>query len=143
MPGPQYLAPKPVSASRSARRFTLADANRALPLVRRIAQDVVRVHARVTQIHTDMQSAKGKELADGQANLDRSVEQLQGYVDELHEIGCDLKDYQTGLVDFIGSHHGRDVCLCWKLGEERIEYWHEMQSGFAGRQPISMLQEEA
>jgi hypothetical protein len=47
-----------------------------------------------------------------------------------------------GLVDFLGRHKGHDVCLCWKLGEDAIEFWHEIQTGFAGRQPISQLHEE-
>ena len=47
-----------------------------------------------------------------------------------------------GLVDFIGRHQGRDVYLCWKLGEAAIAYWHELQTGFAGRQPVSSLQED-
>ena len=46
-----------------------------------------------------------------------------------------------GLIDFTGRHKGRDVCLCWKLGEETVGYWHEMDAGFAGRQPIATLRE--
>ena len=63
-------------------------------------------------------------------------------MDELHEIGCELKDYQMGLIDFTGRHQGRDICLCWKLGESAIAYWHETDSGFAGRKPVSMLEEQ-
>ena len=53
----------------------------------------------------------------------------------------ELKDYQTGLIDFIGRHEGRDVYLCWKLGEEQITHWHELNAGFAGRQPVETLKE--
>ena len=66
---------------------------------------------------------------------------LHAYVDELTEVGCDLKDYRLGLVDFIGRHEGHDVCLCWKLGEDTISYWHEMNAGYTGRQPVSVLRE--
>ncbi len=66
---------------------------------------------------------------------------LEDFVDELSEIGCELKDYQTGLIDFVGRHEGRDVYLCWKLGEERITHWHEVDTGFAGRQSVSKLRE--
>ena len=61
---------------------------------------------------------------------------LEDFVDELAEIGCELKDYTLGLIDFIGRHQGRDVCLCWKLDEQRVEWWHEPEAGFAGRQPL-------
>ncbi len=84
-------------------------------------------------------SARQQQLV--QEELEREATRLQGYVDELHEIGCELKDFSIGLVDFIGSHEGRDVCLCWKLGEQKIGFWHELNAGFAGRQPISKLKE--
>ena len=67
------------------------------------------------------------------------LHRLEDYVDELSEIGCELKDYQIGLIDFTGRYQGRDICLCWKLGEETITHWHELNSGFAGRKPVSLL----
>jgi len=145
MAGPRFLAPKPVSPSRSPKRFTLSEANRALPLVKRIVADVVKSHELVASLQSAVTSlgkdSSSKEATGIQKKLDAGVEQLQAYVDELREVGVDLKDYQMGLVDFIGRHQGHDVCLCWKLGEEQIGYWHEVESGFAGRQPVSILEE--
>jgi hypothetical protein len=141
MAGPQFITPKSVLPSRSTKRFKLAEANRALPLVRRIVADIVKVHEQITSLQTALEAAKPKDQPALQSQLDRAVEHLHNYVEELHEVGCDLKDYQIGLVDFIGSHRGHDVCLCWKLGEESIAYWHEIQTGFAGRQPVSILEE--
>ena len=141
MAGPQFITPKSVSPSRSPKKFKLAEANRSLPLVRRVVTDIVKTHERITALQTSLESAKNKDQSPTQSQLDREVEHLQAYVDELHEIGCDLKDYQMGLVDFIGRHRGHDVCLCWKLGEEKVAYWHEIQTGFAGRQPVSILEE--
>ena len=141
MAGQQFLTPKPVRPSRRSKRFTLAEANRALPLVRRVVEDIVKRHERVTSLQAAVLAALPADRDAAQKDLDHRIEDLQSYVDELREIGCDLKDYQTGLVDFIGRHQGRDVCLCWKLGEQCIEHWHEMHSGFAGRQPVSVLQE--
>jgi hypothetical protein len=142
MPGPQFLTPKPVSASTHPRRFTLAQANRSLPLVKRIVGDIVRTHEKVTALQAALTDAKPKAQPPIQTDLDKTIEQLQNYVDELHEIGVDLKDFQMGLVDFLGRHQGRDVSLCWKLGEPAIAYWHELQTGFAGRQPVSTLEED-
>jgi len=142
MAGPQFLTPKPVSLPSPAKRFTLAQANRTLPLVKRIVSDIVKMHAQVVALQAAVETAKLKDQPALQADLDRALEQLQTYVDEMHDIGCDLKDYQIGLVDFLGRHQGREVCLCWKLGEDAIGFWHELRTGFAGRQPISSLQEE-
>jgi len=74
-----------------------------------------------------------------QAQLDACMTKLEDFVDELSEIGCELKDYQMGLIDFVGRHDGRDVYLCWKLGEEKITHWHDLETGFAGRKPVSTL----
>ncbi len=69
------------------------------------------------------------------------LERLQSYLDELLALGVELKDFDNGLVDFVGRHKGRDVYLCWKLNEPRVEYWHELDAGVAGRQQISSLDE--
>ena len=137
----QSATPKSATPSRPRRRFTLQQANSTLPLVKRIVADIVSFHGSVTKLHKQLESASGKEQQELQGQLERSVELLQQYVDELTEIGCELKDFPTGLVDFIGRHQGRDVCLCWKLGEDHIGFWHELQTGFSGRQNISTLRE--
>jgi hypothetical protein len=77
-----------------------------------------------------------------QSQLDSALEQLQDYVDELGSIGVELKDYESGLIDFPGRHQGRDIYLCWKLGEEKVTHWHELHSGYAGRQSTNTLEEE-
>ncbi len=143
MPGPQSTAPKPVVPSLPRRRFSLEHANKTLPLVSRIVNDIVQTHARTVALQEQLAeglSAKQQQIV--QEDLERETDRMQSYVDELHEIGCELKDFSIGLVDFIGRHDGRDVCLCWKLGEPKIEHWHELNAGFAGRQPISTLKED-
>ena len=141
MPGPQSFTPRPVRPSRPKRRFTLAQANSALPLVRRIVGDIVKTHGLILRLQAEMDRAAGKEQVTTQGRLDQSVGKLEDYVDELSEVGCELKDYQVGLIDFVGRHEARDVYLCWKLGEENIAYWHEMNAGYAGRQPVATLKE--
>jgi hypothetical protein len=143
MAGPQSFTPRPVRPSRPKRRFTLAQANSALPLVRRIVGDIVRTHGMVLKLQADIERAgNAKEQATVQTRLDESVNRLEDYVDELSEVGCELKDYQVGLIDFTGRHESRDVYLCWKLGEEQISYWHEISAGYSGRQPIETLHEK-
>src|SRR5690554_5267053 len=121
MPGPQSAAPKPVVPSRPRRRFSVEQANKTLPLVSRIVGDIVRTHLRTSELQEQlMQGLSAKEQQLVQEELERETTRLQGYVDELHEIGCELKDFSIGLVDFIGRHLDRDICLCWKLGEQKV-----------------------
>lgn len=153
MAGPQFFAPGSVRPSRPKRRFSLQEANRSLPLVKRVVGDIVKTHAQAMRLqreierqqpssHKRQQSPQSAPTATIQGQLDACMNLLEDFVDELSEIGCELKDYQTGLIDFVGRHDGRDVYLCWKLGEERITHWHELDSGFAGRQPVSRLHED-
>jgi hypothetical protein len=144
MSGPVSPSPRRIARSRPTKRFTLIQANRALTLVSRIVADVVRTHDRAMDIQAklDHKLGGGKVMpAAAHAELDAAMDRLQDYVAELSTVGCELKDYRTGLVDFVGRHEGRDVMLCWRLGEERIHYWHEMNAGFAGRKPVSVLDE--
>jgi len=144
MAGPQSFTPRPVRPSRPKRRFTLAQANSALPLVRRIVGDIVKTHGLILRLQAEIERApNAREQASVQTQLDLSVGRLEDYVEELTEVGCELKDYQVGLIDFIGRHQARDVYLCWKLGEEQIAYWQEMNAGYAGRQPVASLKETA
>ena len=143
MAGPKSSTPRPVRPSRPKRRFTLAQANSTLPLVKRIVTDIVRTHGLVLKCQADLERQAGaKDQAATQSRLDEAVNHLEDYVDELSDVGCELKDYQVGLIDFVARHQRRDVHLCWKLGEERIGYWHEIEAGYAGRQPIATLREE-
>ena len=69
-------------------------------------------------------------------------EQLNQTVEEIQQTGCLVKDLETGLVDFPSLRGGEKVYLCWKLGEERIGYWHGIEEGFAGRKPLDEVQPE-
>ena len=144
MAGPQFFTPQRRPApSQPVRKFTLEQAIKALPLVKRIVADIVATHQRATTYQLRLEKAKAAEQQAAQRELDASVDRLQDLVDELSDVGCELKDYQTGLIDFVGRHDGRDVYLCWKLGEETITHWHELDGGFAGRKPVSQLRERA
>ena len=141
MAGPQFFTPRSVGPSRPRRRFTLDQANKSLPLVRRIVGDIVRTHTDAAKLQEELAYCSPKRQSEVKASLELSMHHLEDYVDELSEIGCDLKDYQMGLIDFTGRHRGHDVCLCWKFGEEKVGFWHECEAGFAGRQPVSTLEE--
>lgn len=64
------------------------------------------------------------------------VSRVQTVASEIGDQGCHVKDLETGLVDFPTIWEGREVFLCWKLGENEVGHWHEIDAGFAGRQPL-------
>ncbi len=76
------------------------------------------------------------ELKTAQGGLERSAAEVNRSAERIRELGCELKDIDQGLIDFRAEMNGREVYLCWKFGEERIEWWHELAAGFAGRQPL-------
>jgi hypothetical protein len=143
MAAPQFFTPPRVKPSRSKRRFTLQQANSTLPLVSRIVADIVRIHRDFAskQAQIERMPANSKNRAPVEAEIEAISEKLNRLVGELTGVGCELKDPQTGLIDFIGRHQGRDIYLCWKQGEESIGFWHELDAGAAGRQPIATLDE--
>jgi hypothetical protein len=72
-----------------------------------------------------------------EAEAERLRSKLAGCVDELTDLGIELKDPLKGLIDFRCMRGGREVYLCWYLGESEVAHWHELHAGFAGRRPLS------
>lgn len=70
------------------------------------------------------------------ARRDTGAAALKHSFERLEEMGVLIKDLDIGLIDFLTRYHGREVCLCWKLGEDRIRFWHGMEEGFRGRKEI-------
>ena len=68
------------------------------------------------------------------------IDQMQASVARLEELSITLRDIQTGLIDFPALVAGRQICLCWRLGEDQIEWWHELSEGFGGRRRLSELE---
>ena len=127
------------------RVFTPAEANATLPLVRAIVSDLVglsRDLAERRQRLSMLMAGKGKkardpyheELVQIQKDLEKDMPRLKEYVEELRALGVEPKSGSEGLVDFPAVMSGRNVCLCWKLGEPGVLYWHELEAGYAGRQ---------
>ena len=121
-----------MSEEGGVRLFTLEEAERTLPLVRRIVQDLVATYpawrAGVARYET-LSAAASEEITAHAVRID-------GYLRELERIGCVFKGFEAGLVDFRSLREDRPIFLCWRLGEQRITHWHEIDGGFEGRQPI-------
>lgn len=141
-----------MAASKSPRAkqyYTPVRANAALPLVRAIVQDIVDLarelrdrHERTARLQpggrSGLSPAHEEELLQDREELERGKERMHQLEKELEDLGVELKDYFTGLIDFRCRMDGREVYLCWRLGEPAVAHWHELNSGFAGRQKLKM-----
>jgi hypothetical protein len=139
------MAPsKPVTGKKY---FTAAQANAALPLVRAIVRDITALardlrdrHERLARLESTPRESLGEaykeELQQIQAEFERDQERMREYEAELKGLGVELKDYYTGLVDFPCRMDGREVYLCWRMGEPDVAHWHELDAGFAGRRKL-------
>ena len=128
--------------------FTPAQANAMLPLVRRIVEDITGLvaelkerHARLVRLqqpHGARDDAHEEDLPQVEADFERARDRMAEYIEELAQLGVELKDPVTGLIDFPWWKDGREVYLCWRLGEAEVGHWHELDTGFAGRQKLRM-----
>jgi hypothetical protein len=134
-------------AYRPSKLFTVEQANAVLPLVRAITADLVQLSREVMERRERVALLSGRrgaatqdmyaqELAQIEEELEKDSEQLQAYVDELRALGVEPKSGPEGLVDFPCSMDDRIVFLCWKLGETEVTHWHELETGYAGRQSL-------
>jgi hypothetical protein len=139
--------PSMTKPERPAKLFTVEQANAALPLVRAITADLVRLSREVVErrerlalLSTPRAAAAkdpyAEELAQIEEELEKDGEQLQAYVEELRELGVEPKSGPEGQIDFPALIDDRLVYLCWKLGEPEILHWHELDAGFRGRQSL-------
>ena len=129
------------------KRFTPDQATQMLPLVRRIVEDIVvsvgRWRDRIREFELVTASVTSQAPDPRAVELEREAAAIAAEVDrfvrELTALGVELKDYETGLVDFPAVIDGRPVYLCWRLGEPRVQFWHEIDAGFVGRRPLEEL----
>lgn len=139
------MAPsKPTEMRR--RYYSVEEANKTLPLVRAIVSDIVKqwqtvsdLKLRLSAVANDRKRPAGdpysEELAQTQAELETEDEKLSAYIEELNKLGVELKG-PDGLCDFYSIMDGREVYLCWRLGEPEVMHWHELNAGVAGRKPL-------
>lgn len=139
--------PKPLEAKR--KYFSVEEANKTLPLVRAIVGDIVRQFHTVNELGQRLASLGhgrskhasdlySEELAQSEAEMESERSRLEAYQEELERLGVELKG-PDGLCDFPSLVDGREVYLCWRLGEPEVMFWHELHDGFPGRQPLTAM----
>ena len=119
--------------------FTVARANKALPLVSRIVDDVVSKMTALKTLETERAKAKHEALETVERKMFDLEGEIERHVQELTLVGCELKDPAKGLLDFLAHDGERHVYLCWMKGEPEVAWWHPLETGFAGRRPVREL----
>jgi hypothetical protein len=122
------------------RIFTLAEAKSCLPRLRTLLAEISEVWSHVRELNPDVQKAREKASVDGfcKSGVEyvESVSHLMFLIHQIKDMGVLLKDADKGLCDFPYMRQGRVVYLCWQAGEDDIAYWHDIDSGFVGREPL-------
>jgi hypothetical protein len=130
------------------RFFTRDQAERVLPQVEQLVREALYLKGQYVEADEILTTAvreitmrggmavNNERMLDARQRRDAAAGRLPAIMEAIQEHGCLVKDLDTGLLDFPTLYDGREVYLCWRLGETRIEFWHDIEEGFRGRKPI-------
>jgi hypothetical protein len=120
--------------------YTPKEANEALTIVRPMLAELMEIGERIREHQPEYWSVVQKSAGNGGnpalSKLLPDFDRLDALLHKIQDMGIEIKDLTIGLIDFIGLRDGREVYLCWKYGEDSIQYWHEIDAGFQGRHSI-------
>jgi hypothetical protein len=131
-----------------SKTFTLGEAQTLLPVVEALLRRTQAAGLRASELELEMQQLNSRIFLSGgmyvdvvaasrrRAEHEKAVQEAKDTLAEIEEIGVQVKDLEQGLLDFPSVIDGKNVLLCWKLGEKEIGYWHSPEDGFAGRKPL-------
>jgi hypothetical protein len=131
----------------SKKYFTVAEANAMLPLVRAVVSDIAALAPRFLELRERIARLGPADKANPhdpyfeeeqqvRQEFEQEQERMMELIEELGQLGIELKDFRIGLIDFPSWQDDREIYLCWKLGEPEVAHWHEIHAGFAGRQKL-------
>jgi len=122
------------------RFYTPRQANEALVAIRPIMEEMMHIGVKIREHQPDLWALVEKTAGNGGnpalGKMLKDFDRLDALLHQIQDMGVQVKDLQIGLIDFFAWHDEREVHLCWKYGEESVQYWHEIEAGFAGRQLI-------
>ncbi|MFZ0592678.1 MAG: DUF2203 domain-containing protein [Bryobacteraceae bacterium] len=130
------------------RFFTILEAEALLPQIQKYLEKLASVkrqydeaEAQIGNIQQRIALSGGMvppraQLLELKQQKDGAARRLKETIESIHETGCQLKDFEMGLIDFPTLYRGKEVYLCWKSGERDIGYWHHVEDGYRGRRPI-------
>ncbi|HET9284495.1 MAG TPA: DUF2203 domain-containing protein [Candidatus Angelobacter sp.] len=128
--------------------FTFEEATMLLPVLRALLKRAMEGKRLIEDVEKELQDVKHKillsggllidipEMARRRAERDKALQDIKDALAEIDAIGVQVKDLDIGLLDFPCVVDGEIVLLCWKYGEEKIQFWHGLEEGFRGRKPI-------
>ncbi len=126
--------------------FTREEAEALLPEIEPVLIELQQQHAELLALRTELESLQARMRGNGhglherlrqlQRQHDASLALVRGLIERVLAFGCQLKDPAIGLIDFLALRDGREILLCWRLGEQGIHWWHDLDAGFRGRQPL-------
>jgi hypothetical protein len=120
--------------------FTLQEANDALNIIRPLMDEVQAIRQKILARQPEAWPAIEKSAGNGGnkalSNMVQDFEKLDALIHQIMDAGAQIKDINTGLLDFSALRDGHEVYLCWQYGEGDVAFWHEVEDGYAGRQPI-------
>ena len=126
--------------------FTREEAESLLPQIAIVLQAIQTTRQEARESQQEIESLQDRMRNNGhglhervvqlRSALEEHIDTLRVLRDDLQRFGCELKDPDTGLIDFLSLRDGKEVYLCWRLGEDRIRFWHTLEGGVAGRQPL-------
>jgi hypothetical protein len=138
------------------RLFSVDEANTLIPGLEVRFGKVMRLRAQLRGAYEELErmgetpDADSLARGDGTPEVRRArgrfralMEALGEELEAIEQTGVLVKDLDIGLCDFIGERDGREVCLCWQYGEKQVRFWHDLDAGFAGRQPIDPTKSES
>lgn len=120
--------------------YTPKEANQLLEIVRPMVGEIMQISKRIHNSQPDLWALAKKSAGNGgNATLSKLLpdfDRLHLLLHQIQDMGIEVKDLSIGLIDFVCLKDDREIYLCWKYGEEKIEFWHEIEAGFQGRQQI-------
>jgi len=123
-----------------ARHFTVEEANAVLPRIRTLVESVLKARQRILDLQPEVWPVLEKAVGNGGSRkagaLVEEFKRIDDGVGAIQTMGAVVKDINTGLIDFPALRGDREVFLCWRYDEPRVTHWHELDTGFAGRQSI-------
>ena len=136
------------------RYFTLDEVNGQIPALAEAFGRVMQIRAQLKALYRRLDEKRfapadehfsvnipgaPPDVLRDRANFKALVETLREELERVHATGCVIKDVETGLVDWPAQTQGREIFLCWQYGEKEVAFWHDLETGFAGRRPVSEL----
>lgn len=142
-------------AEEAKQYFTVRAVEALIPRLEALMSRIMAAHASAARLRGALEAAQREVVLAGgmrlrpewwrtrRAGIDKATRELRAGLGDILATGGVPKDLELGLVDFLGLVRGREVHLCWRYGEKRVQFWHGLDEGFGGRKPIPESEREA